>query len=69
LAAVFLLALLSTAVFALELKSPDGDLVLTFDIKDAGEAKGRAVYAVAHKRNSVIAESRLSLKLAGSALD
>src|SRR3954451_598029 len=61
---VVVIALLPVAVFGLELKSPDGNVVLTFEVKDQ-----RPVYGVTYKGRTVIAESRLGLELTGCALD
>ena len=44
-----------SASFALELKSPDGNLVLTFDLKDLAAAKGCPMYGVTYKGRTVIA--------------
>ena len=68
LAAFFCLGVAAPAR-ALELKSPDGNLALTFELKDLGEAKACPVYRVAYQGRPVIAESRLGLKLEDGLLD
>ncbi|MBU4460866.1 MAG: glycoside hydrolase family 97 N-terminal domain-containing protein, partial [Verrucomicrobia bacterium] len=47
---------------AVELKSPDGAFVVTFDVKDAG-APGAPVYRVDWKGRPLIVESRLGLEI------
>jgi len=62
--------LLGAALFALnaaavELKSPDGKLALTFEVK----AQGEPCYALAYKGTPLLADSRLGLELAGVPLN
>lgn len=52
----------------LEVISPDGSLVVTFDLKEIGDAKGCPVYRIAYKGRSVIADSRLGLDLKEAAM-
>src|SRR5205814_8727353 len=61
---VALMAVLPVTGFGLELKSPGGNVVLTFEVKEQ-----RPVYGVTYKGRTVIAESRLGLELTGCALD
>ena len=56
------------AVLALEVKSPDGNVVVTFDVKDFGTARGCPSYQVAYKGRAVLAESRLGLDLEDGSL-
>jgi len=58
----------ATAFAAVEVKSPDGRLVATFDIKNFGDAAGCPCYRVEYMGRPVIAESRLGLELDGAAL-
>jgi len=53
---------------ALEIRSPDGHLVVTFEIKDFGDAVGCPYYRVEYKGRPVLAESRLGLDLEGAGL-
>ena len=53
-------------LYRLEVKSPDGNLVVTFAIKDFGDARGCPCYRVEYKGRPVLAESRLGLALDGS---
>jgi alpha-glucosidase len=64
---LFALCLASSIVlsFGIELKSPDGSLVVTFDLKDLPGAKACPTYSVTYKGKAVIAESRLGLELEG----
>ena len=54
---------------ALELKSPDGRLVLTFDVKALDGAAGVPCYRVDYQGRPVLAASRLGLELAGAPLN
>ena len=67
LAAAALLATASGAP-ALELKSPDGLLTVTFEVKSVGTAPGCPCYRVDWNGRPVIVESRLGLALDGAAL-
>jgi alpha-glucosidase len=60
---ILLLAGWWSTSFGLQLKSPDGNLVLTFELKDWPGAKGCPIYSVAYKGRTVIADSRLGLEL------
>ena len=53
---------------AVEVKSPNGDLVATFVIQDFGDAKGCPCYHVDFTGRPVIVESRLGLDLDGAPL-
>ena len=55
--------LASTPANAAELKSPDGNVVVRFDLKPAGALKSRPVYSVAFQGRPVVADSRLGLEL------
>src|SRR5690242_7147448 len=48
---------------ALELASPDGNLVVTFETKDIGSEKACAVYRLAYRGKEVLRDSRLGLEL------
>ena len=61
---LILLCLLAVSGRAVELKSPDGSLAVTFAVKD-----GAPVYAVAWKGKPLLAESRLGFELDGKPLD
>ena len=54
---------------ALELKSPDGKLVVRFDLKTVGELKGCPIYDVSFQGRPVLADSRVGLELRGGSLD
>ncbi len=58
----------ATPCNAVEVTSPDGNLVVTFEIKDFGEVRGCPCYRVEYKGRPVIAESRLGLDLDGITL-
>ncbi len=58
-----------TSAHAVSLKSPDGQVELTFALKDLGDTKGCPVYQVAYQGRTVIAESRLGLELEGATLN
>lgn len=53
---------------SLELKSPDGKLVVDFALKPIGSTHGCAVYSISYGGKPVIAESRLGLQLRDVAL-
>jgi alpha-glucosidase len=57
------LAYVAAAAKAVELKSPDGNLVVAFDIKPYAGAKNCPVYRVVYKGKTVLASSRLGLEL------
>jgi alpha-glucosidase len=42
-------------------KSPDGNVVVTFEVKDVGSQHGVPVYAVEYKDRSIVADSKLGL--------
>jgi len=58
----------TTSAVAVELKSPDGKLVLHFDIPAKGSAKGCPVYSVRFQGRAVLVESRLGLELRDGSL-
>ena len=58
--------LVSASLYAAELRSPDGRLVVTFEIKDAGGKKGIPTYRVAWKGKPILLESQLGLVLKGA---
>ncbi len=62
---VALAAFSSAQAGAVELKSPDGLLVVTFDVMDFAAAKGCPVYGVTYKGKTVLDSSRLGLELEG----
>ncbi|MEI7807692.1 MAG: glycoside hydrolase family 97 N-terminal domain-containing protein [Verrucomicrobiota bacterium] len=64
-----LLAAVTSSALAVELKSPDGKVVVNFDLKDVGAAKGCPVYNVSFQGRPVLADSRLGLELRGGALN
>ena len=62
-----LLALFASAAQAelpspLELKSPNGKVVLHFDLKTLGESKGCPIYNVSYDGRPLLADSRLGLQ-------
>ncbi len=66
-AGLVLLACIS-AVSALELKSPDGKMVVHFDLKTCGPAEGCPVYNISYAGRTVLADSRLGLDLSAGSL-
>lgn len=44
-------------------KSPDGNIAVTFDVKDAGDQRGCPVYSVVYKSRPIVVDSRLGLAL------
>ena len=54
--------------YTLEVSSPDGNVVATFDLKDVGDAKSCPVCQIAYKGRPVIADSRLGLDLQDTSL-
>jgi len=60
---VFAILLVINLAGASEVKSPDGEVVLTFGVKDLGGLKACPVYSVLYKGKTVIAESKLGLEL------
>jgi alpha-glucosidase len=67
--AAMLIAAHAASAAAIELKSPDGNVAVTFDIKDLGAVKGCPVYRVAYKGRTVLADSLLGLEFADGALN
>jgi alpha-glucosidase len=62
--------LLALAGAAAELKSPDGNVAVTFAVRDDGGEKGRLFYSVSYRGKPILAESRLGLALKdGTPLD
>lgn len=53
---------------AAEMKSPDGNVVVHFEVKDLGGAKNCAVYRVDFKGRPLVVDSRLGLELEGGPL-
>jgi len=53
---------------AVQVKSPDGHLVATFEVRDIGDAGGCPCYRVEYKGRPILAESRLGLDLDGTVL-
>ncbi|MFH1718907.1 MAG: glycoside hydrolase family 97 N-terminal domain-containing protein [Planctomycetota bacterium] len=47
------------------IESPDGNIVVTFDLKDIGDRTGCLTYTVGYKGQLVVADSRLGLVLEG----
>jgi alpha-glucosidase len=54
---------IGVAKAAQTVKSPDGNVVLTFDTKEAGGKQGCLFYSVTYKNQTIIAESRLGLAI------
>ncbi len=52
-----------------QLESPDGNLVVTFGIRDFGNAEGCPYYRVDYKGRPVIVDSRLGLEIEDASLD
>ncbi|HUU15888.1 MAG TPA: glycoside hydrolase family 97 N-terminal domain-containing protein [Sedimentisphaerales bacterium] len=44
-------------------KSPDGNIAVTFDVKDVGDQRGCPVYSVGYKSRPIVVDSRLGLAL------
>ena len=44
-------------------KSPDGNVVITFDVRDVGDQRGCLVYSVTYKNRPIIVDSRLGLAI------
>lgn len=63
-AGLFTLCGAKTAV-GLEVSSPNGKLVLIFEIKDSGNSKGCPTYRLAYQGRTVLADSRIGLDLEG----
>lgn len=61
----FLFAVLGTHVFGagLEVKSPDGRLALTFEVKEVGTSRACPVYRVTWQGKAILVDSRLGLEL------
>lgn len=55
--------LLALAGAAAELKSPDGNVAVTFAVRDDGTRKGCLFYSVSYRGKPVVAESRLGFAL------
>lgn len=62
------LGFLSNLALALELKSPDGQVAVSVDLKTIGESKACPVYRVRFRGRPVLADSRLGLELRGGPL-
>ena len=48
---------------AQSVKSPDGNVIIKFDIKDIGGQKGCPVYGVTYKNHSIVVNSRLGFAI------
>ncbi len=66
LGAMSTLAWTCSTVHAVEVKSPDGRVVLSLEVKDFEGAASRPVYSVTYRGKLVIAPSRLGLALSSS---
>ncbi|NQT02442.1 MAG: glycoside hydrolase family 97 N-terminal domain-containing protein, partial [Planctomycetes bacterium] len=44
-------------------KSPDGNVVITFDVKDVGDQRGCPVYSVIYNNQHVVVDSRLGFTI------
>lgn len=44
-------------------KSPDGNIVVTFDVKNVGDQRGCLVYSVVYKSRPIVVDSRLGLAI------
>ena len=67
--AAMLIAAYAASASAIELESPDGNVAVTFSIKDIGAVKSCPVYGVRYKGRVVLADSRLGLELADGPLN
>jgi Glycosyl-hydrolase 97 N-terminal len=54
---------------AVEIKSPDENIVLNFDLKTSEKAKGCPIYSVSFRGRPVLGDSRLGLELRSGPLD
>src|SRR4051812_41002030 len=54
---------------ALEVRSPDGQLVFSFALEDRGAVRACPTYSVTYRGKSLIDHARLGLELEGEALD
>ena len=68
-ALIAILAFASEGAWAADTRvtSPDGNLVVAFDLKDIGGVSGCPVYRVNYKGKPVLADSRLGLQFQGAA--
>ncbi len=57
------------ACHAVEIKSPDGRIAVSFGLKADGEATGCPVYAIHYQGRQLLADSRLGLELADGPLN
>ena len=62
------LACALSAVHALELTSPDGEITLFFDTKDVGGEDRCPVYNLAYKGKTMVGDSRLGMEVDGAPL-
>ncbi len=67
-AAGILLAALPAAAAPLRVASPDGRVVLTFDLKNVDGVAGRPVYRVDDRGKPAVVDSRLGLEIEGAPL-
>jgi alpha-glucosidase len=65
--ATILLVGLAVPCAAAELKSPNGNLVLAFNIKDQGTTRGIPLYRISYRGKTVLTDSRLGLELSARA--
>ena len=63
LALFLLLSLVPIAASAIDLRSPGGDVVLTFDLKDLGPDRACPVYRLTYRGREILTASRLGLQL------
>lgn len=63
-----IIVLFGGSVGAVEVRSPDGLMSISFEVKDCEDAPARPVYSVRYKGKIVVSESRLGLELEGGRL-
>lgn len=57
-----------SSLAALELQSPNGQVSVSFALKDAGGLKGVPIYSIAYQGRTVLTDSQLGLELEGASL-
>jgi hypothetical protein len=62
------LAGLMCPVYALDVKSPDGQVMISLDVQDLPGAQGCPVYRVSYGGRIIVTDSRLGLELASGVL-
>lgn len=62
------ISFIASPVVALEVKSPDGKVILTFEVKDFEGSKSVPVYSVSYKGKTIVAESQMGFELDGGPL-